>query len=97
MDSLPGLSSVHVTRLDSGSSLILLAIFAALAVLVARVTNSVNFPGFGLSPYLNFAYANFLKPHEAKEGDGQQSALESFYAAQVGQCLVTQHLPTQTY
>lgn len=92
MDSLPKLSSVHVTSLDSSSILILLATFAALTVLVARVTQSVNFPGFGLSPYLNFAYVNFFKPHDAKEGDGQQSALESFYAAQVGKtCLVTQH------
>jgi hypothetical protein len=85
MDLATRLNLVHVTRLDSGTSLILLAIFAALAVLVARLTNSVNFPGFGLSPYLSFIYANFLKPHDGKNSDGQQSALESFYAAQVGQ------------
>lgn len=79
------LKLVQLKRLDVETSLIALGVFAALAVLVARWTNSVNFPGFGLSPYLKFAYANFLKPHDGKTSDGQQSALESFYAAQVGQ------------
>lgn len=70
--------------MDIEWSLVGLGVFAILALLVARVTDSTNFPGFGLSPYLRFAYANFLKPHNGKTGDGQQGALESFYAAQVG-------------
>jgi len=36
-----------------------------------------------LKPYLKFAYVSFLKPHTARRDGGQQSALESFYAAQV--------------
>jgi len=37
-----------------------------------------------LHPYLRFAYVSFFKPHDAKKDAGQQSALESFYSAQVG-------------
>ena len=65
------------------TSLIAFAVFAALLLLAAFITNSVSFAGKGLSPYLRFFWANFLKPHEKING-GQQSALESFYAAQVG-------------
>ncbi len=36
------------------------------------------------NPYLRFAYASFIKPHGGVKDGGQQSALESFYAAQVG-------------
>lgn len=84
MDVLVRSNSLDLTRFNAQTSVIALAIFGALAVLVARVTRSVEFPGLGLSPYLKFIYANFVKPHEAKTGDGQQSALESFYGAQVG-------------
>ena len=34
--------------------------------------------------YLRFIYAIFLKPHQNTADGGQQSALESFYATQVG-------------
>lgn len=37
-----------------------------------------------IHPYVRFAYVSFFKPHDSKKDDGQQSALESFYAAQVG-------------
>lgn len=70
-------------RIDGETSLIALAVVAALALLAAFVMNSASFTGLGLSPYLRFFWANFLKPHEKING-GQQSALESFYAAQVG-------------
>lgn len=36
----------------------------------------------GLSTYIKFVWANFLKPHE-HGGEGQQYALESFYKTQV--------------
>jgi hypothetical protein len=36
-----------------------------------------------LYPYLRFAYVSFFKPHDANKDAGQQSALESFYSAQV--------------
>lgn len=82
MDGNIELRPVQLVRMNSETSLTILAVFAALALLVAYVTNSVDFPGFGLSSYLKFVWVNFLKPHE-KTSDGQQSALESFYAAQV--------------
>ena len=83
MEATLGLRSIHLAHLDIETSIIALTVFAIIAILVAHVTKSVNFPGFGLSPYLRFAYNSFLKPHDAKTSDGQQSALESFYAAQV--------------
>ena len=36
------------------------------------------------NPYLMFVYASFIKPHERNKDGDQQSALESFYSAQVG-------------
>jgi hypothetical protein len=60
-------------------------LFAGVAVVAAHGSKTLRASSFGpLSPYLLFAYNNFLKPHDAKAGDGQQSALESFYARQVG-------------
>lgn len=38
---------------------------------------------FFLTPYLKFAYVSFIKPHTGIADGGQQSALESFYSAQV--------------
>jgi hypothetical protein len=63
-----------------------LAVFAGLALWIAVASKSGHFSKLALSPYLQFAYNNFIKPHNAKAGDGQQSALESFYARQVGAC-----------
>jgi hypothetical protein len=39
---------------------------------------------FTIQPYLLFFYATFLKPHKETPEHGQQSALENFYATQVG-------------
>jgi hypothetical protein len=36
------------------------------------------------NPYVRFAYACLIKPHDKRRDAGQQTALESFYAAQVG-------------
>jgi hypothetical protein len=74
----------HFDQVTVEVTLVSLAVFAVLALWVAHTSKSVQFPGFGLSPYLQFAYNNFIKPHDAKAGEGQQSALESFYAKQVG-------------
>ena len=41
--------------------------------------------------YLKFAYSCFIKPHQANLDAGQQSALESFYGAQVSRCLFVLH------
>lgn len=39
----------------------------------------------GLTSFLRFFYASFLKPHTGDgAGNGQQDALESFYKAQAG-------------
>ncbi len=35
-------------------------------------------------PYVRFAYACLIKPHDRRRDAGQQTALESFYSAQVG-------------
>ena len=73
------------------------AVFVGVAAWTARGSKTFLLPTSGLSPYLQFAYNNFLKPHDAKAGDGQQSALESFYARQVGDCarLIDETFPTQ--
>lgn len=36
------------------------------------------------NPYARFVYACVIKPHDRRNDTGQQNALESFYAAQVG-------------
>jgi hypothetical protein len=84
MDTIVLPKIMQLRQMDVETSLIGLGIFAVLALLVAHATNSISFPGLGLSPYLKFVYANFIKPHTRKFDGGQQSALESFYAAQVG-------------
>ena len=83
MDIMAGPSITYICQMDVETSLIGLGIFALLALIVAHATNSIGFDGVGLSPYLQFIYANFIKSHKGKADSGQQSALESFYAAQV--------------
>ena len=92
MDSIVGPSVAHIKQMDVETSLVGLGLFAVVALFVAYASSSGNFPGFGLSPYLQFIYANFIKPHKGKADGGQQSALESFYAAQVGLCAKFQAL-----
>lgn len=61
--------------------------FFALFAFVAQyfeLSSSISADKFFLTPYLKFAYVSFLKPHTGQADGGQQSALESFYSAQVG-------------
>lgn len=81
-------AAAHLKQFDADVVILSLAIFAGLALWVAYASKSGQLLGSALTPYLQFAYNNFIKPHDAKFGEGQQSALESFYARQVGQiCL----------
>lgn len=72
------------------SALLILGVAVGFCVMFAIVaqylelTSSLSWDKFFLTPYLKFAYVSFLKPHTGDAQGGQQSALESFYAAQVG-------------
>ena len=61
---------------------VLLAIF--LQCFDLDIASTLSLDKFFLTPYLKFAYVSFLKPHTGRADGGQQSALESFYSAQVG-------------
>lgn len=75
--------------IEPETGILVLGLGIAFFVLIALVASylelnvSTSPDKFSLTPYLKFAYASFLKPHTGQVGDGQQSALESFYAAQV--------------
>lgn len=69
-----------------GTALICLALFAVVAQYFG-LPLSISPDKFFLTPYLKFAYVSFLKPHTGRADGGQQSALESFYAAQVRQSI----------
>jgi betaine lipid synthase len=84
MEAIFARVSADLWQYDLQIILVSAVIFAAIAVWAAYATNTLKVPSSRLSPYLQFAYNNFLKPHDSKAGDGQQSALESFYARQVG-------------
>lgn len=77
------------TPIDPETGILLIGIAIAFFLLLALVapyldlTSSISIDKFFLTPYLNFAYVSFVKPHSGQVGGGQQSALESFYAAQV--------------
>lgn len=60
-----------------------LALVATLCLCLYRMAAQLKTDDFLLTPYLRFAYASFFKPHQGDRAEGQQSALESFYAAQV--------------
>lgn len=49
-----------------------------------RLGKQFSWETISIHPYVRFAYVSFFKPHDSKKDGGQQSALESFYAAQVG-------------
>ncbi|KAK4940000.1 hypothetical protein LTR10_019852 [Elasticomyces elasticus] len=53
-----------------------------LGCLVYQLGGQLTMDKLTSHPYVRFAYACMIKPHDAKYDDGQQSALESFYAAQ---------------
>lgn len=86
--SLP--SRHTMTRhIDPETGILVVGVGIAFFVLLALVTpylqpsTSISRDKFSLTPYLKFAYVSFIKPHTGEVGNGQQSALESFYAAQV--------------
>lgn len=69
-------------------------VFFLLLALVApylELSSSVSWDKFVLTPYLKFAYVSFIKPHTGRVGEGQQSALESFYAAQVSRICTSKY------
>ncbi len=78
------------TQIGPETGLLILGVvvgFFALLAFVAQyfdLSLSISADKFFLTPYLKFAYVSFLKPHTGRADGGQQSALESFYSAQVG-------------
>lgn len=60
-----------------------LALVTILACLVYKLGAQLSLENIKAHPYVRFAYVCLLKPHGGKAEAGQQSALESFYAAQV--------------
>lgn len=76
-------------QIEPETGILILGIAVAFFILLALVapylelSSSISFDKFVLTPYFKFAYVSFIKPHTGQVGDGQQSALESFYAAQV--------------
>jgi hypothetical protein len=83
MDAILTQAATNLWQIDLQVILLSAGVFAGIAIWAARASK-VSLSSTGISPYLLFAYNNFLKPHDSKAGDGQQSALESFYARQVG-------------
>ncbi|KAL2815707.1 hypothetical protein BJX63DRAFT_420275 [Aspergillus granulosus] len=86
---MSSLTSASAGFLQSGSDRLYLSI-AGTAFFVCALVAIVLFAASrkhkidlnqGVSSYLKFIYANFLKPHD-KGGSGQQDALESFYRTQ---------------
>ena len=71
-------SSLHLTIFLVA---ILVFLFVGLTTSLG-IANTKNFSDSALVSYAKFFYASFLKPHRRGDG-GQQSALESFYEAQV--------------
>ncbi|KAK5384212.1 hypothetical protein LTS13_002405 [Exophiala xenobiotica] len=59
-----------------------LALVTILGCLVYKLGGHLSFEKITAHPYVRFAYVCLIKPHEHKTDGGQQSALESFYAAQ---------------
>lgn len=60
-----------------------LALVTILACLVYKLGAQLSLKNIKTHPYVRFAYVCLIKPHDGKAEAGQQSALESFYAAQV--------------
>ena len=90
----------RLSTFNAEIAILSLAVVAGVAFWLTLGTQSSRKAGSILSPYTQFAYNNFIKPHDVKAGEGQQHALESFYARQVGRtCLVFngEQLPTQLH
>lgn len=85
-------SRLMAAQFGPDTGLLVLGVAIAFFVLFALVaqhcdfglTASISIDKLPLLPYLKFAYVSFLKPHTGRADGGQQSALESFYSAQVG-------------
>lgn len=78
--------SLTTSRLNTDEALLIVGVGIVVFVLITVVAQYLDAPSldkFFLTPYLKFAYASFLKPHTGNADGGQQSALESFYSAQV--------------
>lgn len=77
------------SRIDPETGILIIGVAVAFFVLLAlvapylEISTSISADKFFLTPYLKFAYVSFIKPHTGQAGGGQQSALESFYSAQV--------------
>lgn len=72
------------SHFSAEEGLLIVGVTVTVFVLLALAIQYVDVPVFGsVGPYLRFAYVSFLKPHTGKNDGGQQSALESFYSAQV--------------
>lgn len=92
MEDIKELSVKMTVRLGSETGLLVLGVVVAFFVLFAVLaqyfdlspSSKCSVDKFFLTPYLKFAYVSFFKPHTGKADGGQQSALESFYSAQVG-------------
>jgi hypothetical protein len=56
-----------------------------LAFVLYRLGSQIPVDKISNNPYIRFVYACMIKPHDKRVDGGQQGALESFYAAQVGQ------------
>lgn len=86
---MEGITETKVIQIGPEAGLLVLGLAVAFFVLFALVAQHFDF-GFATSadklpflPYLKFAYVSFIKPHTGRTDGGQQSALESFYSAQV--------------
>lgn len=83
---LYGKMSKHI---EPETGLLAIGVAIVFFVLLAFIAQYYEFSApiasekFFLTPYLKFAYICFIKPHTGQNDGGQQSALESFYSAQV--------------
>lgn len=69
-----------------GVGLIGMALFVLVPVFGAvlyRLSGASGIKKITSHPYLRFAYACMLKPHDQSSDGGQQTALEGFYSSQV--------------
>lgn len=86
MDSLRLVASQRFHNFQLEIGLIGMGAFVLVTVLscfLYSLGKHFSLEKLSLHPYLRFAYVSFFKPHDANKDAGQQSALESFYAAQV--------------
>lgn len=86
MDSLPLVQWQRFHNFQFEIGMIGMGAFVLVTVLscfLYSLSKQFSLEKLSLHPFLRFAYASFFKPHDANKDGGQQSALESFYSAQV--------------